>query len=186
MLKRKIIAVVSAMVVAVGLSGAAKAQSQGGVYGEPPCGFTEVLNSKEPGPSWRIDFKSWESAKCVEARKRYLIKPNPQRTARQQEIEKQRAEAERTHREMESAHLAAAAKHSDVRDSLREADRLYRVELDRSIGTQNWTAYKTQLRMVEGLRSNYEQLSAVYSAARGEYEAQLASLDALQAGEAAG
>lgn len=186
MLNRKNIVTVSAMVATVGLSGVANAETEAGMYGSPPCGFIEVARTEKRGPAWRIDFKEWESPECVNARKIFHIKPDEEWKEHRRQIAEQQAAAEQARGRMETGRAAAETSHAEVRNGLREADRLYLAELDRTIGTQNWTAYKKQLRAVEELRSSYEQHNAFYISERREYEAQLASLKALQTGEATG
>ena len=186
MLNRKNIVAVGAMVATVGLSGVAKAESEAGMYGTPPCGFTEVARTQNRGPAWRIDFKTWESPHCVDARIIYRIPPDKEREERLRQIAEQQAAAEQARRRMETGRAAAETAHAEVRSGLREADRLYLAEKNRTIGSRDWTAYENQLRVVEALRSSYEQQNAFYISERGDYEAQLASLMALQTGESTG
>jgi len=185
MLRKKIVGAVGVIVVSLGLADGAMAQSIKGLYGNAPCGFTEVLPRDEPGPGWRIDFKEWESDACIKERKIYEIKPDPQREERLRQIEGQHATAERIRDQMESALSAAEVGHAGVKTNLHEADRLYQVEVSRLSGEKDWTAYKAQLRVVERLRSSYEKHKATYIAVRGKYESQAASLMKLQAIEKA-
>ena len=186
MLNRKNIVSVIAMAVTAGLSGVATAQSEARTYGAPPCGFIEVARPNEPGPAWRIDFKKWESPDCVDARLIYHILPDEEREERLGKIAEQQAAAEQARRRMETGRAAAETAYAEVISGLREADRLYLTEKNRTIGSRDWSAYENQLRVVEALRSSYEQQNAFYISERRDYEAQLASLKALQKGEAAG